>query len=450
MESKISIPRARTSSEVIDLPEDTVPLDDTPKAIRIPRSVVRRKGGALGPPPPREEVITVSEGDTTVISEKKGNTREITIDKPGKENDVTIKIASPPPKEDIIRKVLSEAKKSPPKSSVAIDLPTTERRSPPLSPRDRKRLRKELLREEVKQEKPASSMTELIDRNNVDIRLINNGFIPVQKVIVGDLGEQEANYIKAVTKMGQYVYVQLDRPGFTSVNPNDLTMERSSAVSIIPYSVKIGARDCMGNTVCGTLFECGSDGICTLIDGDTPEKRTETTFHYLERPGSRELRSGNKIISYPVVRLSEIEANPTLVTNNVNVATHRIRNESYSKLMDELRSTGDAVTQLGEAISSFTNSLHTDTKALSASLKQLETIAAACIDTPPTTEEDREKMRLIHYNLRRRSDMVVDLLQAAKNVSLYKDQLVNMRITTDSLRQQLSSTFKGVSSVIRP
>lgn len=271
----------------------------------------------------------------------------------------------------------------------------------------------------------------VISNASLENELINSGYAPISRIVVAsDNGDKRTQYIKAINKNGQKVFVQLDVSGYTSARSTDLTFVESNKATIVPYSIKTGAMNCVGNNTCGVAFECGNDAVCVLsrgADDKNDMQPKEANYVYVEKhaPSSMVIESEGSTIAYPVVRLSEIRANPDLVLENTNIATRRLRNSSYEALLSDLSNTQKSIVKLWQEFSHFDQARYNNATKLNASLTQLELyndkyneiLNSSENKQIVLTDEEKDRYRLIQHNLMIRNDSIVSLLKAMKKVA---------------------------------
>lgn len=260
----------------------------------------------------------------------------------------------------------------------------------------------------------------LIENSGLEKELLSAGYATLSRVVVrGQNGERKTQYIKAINKMGQTVFIEVDVAGYTSARATDLTLIQSHRATAIPYSVKVGASECAGMDVCGVAFECGSDNICVLSRGSDDLTPKEVNFVYVEQPTTSAvaIESDGSITTYPVVRLSEIRANPDLVLKNSDIVTRRLRNTTYTSELAEFQDLEKSAARLMASISAFKSAQGESTAKLVSTLSQLEKINVQYIKDPPVSDENKEKFRLTQFNLRHRNDDLTLLLRLIKRVA---------------------------------
>jgi len=293
-----------------------------------------------------------------------------------------------------------------------------------------------------------SSYGEMIEHKSVDQKLFMYGYIPKQKVYITDKQGEKVKFIKTVNKFGFCVYVIPDMVGFTNIECEDLSMVAVAKGELVPHSVKLGARKCIGNEVCGVAMECGEGGICALThEGDVAEFREET-FLYREENVRRTITELDKIIPYPVVKLSEIEANPSLVLNNTMVVTKRLRENAFCACREETAHFLSKAEELVCMIKEFIKLRDAQHDALGENLHKLRTAIDACRE--PSTMKEKERLCKIMYNIEVRETMLVELLKCCKLICKESPKLTCIIDSICACNTHISEDLSKVNASFRP
>lgn len=285
----------------------------------------------------------------------------------------------------------------------------------------------------------------LIDAS-IENELLRSGFVPKDKIITtDDTGERHARFIKVISRMGQSALVEIDIEGYMVVQPKDQKVVASKAVSQIPYSVKMGTYDCAKTDVCGVAFVCEKD-ICVLNNDPTGRGPQEKNFVYVdhEAEGQSGKGQGNKAViisgnpvAYPIIRMSEVRANPTVCIKAINEATRRIRNAAYKASHEDLVRLDNTIHDLDKEYHTFKAYRDHAVKGLMASIQQLEQFNNVYVANPPTCDDhlhtngdpngsEREKHRRVIANLRARHERVIDLLRVSEEVAMKRDKIAKL------------------------
>lgn len=268
----------------------------------------------------------------------------------------------------------------------------------------------------------------IISNASLENELLNAGYAPISKIVIRtDNGDKRTQYIKAINKKGQRVFIKIDVNGYTTARASDLTLIEAHNASIVPYSLKTGAYNCAGKDVCGVAFECGSDAVCVLTRAPEDLTPKEANFVFVEQKAPAaaatvETEEGT-IMSYPVILLSEIRANPALVLANTDAVTRRLRNSTYVAELQELAAVQQAINNLNGAFVRFNRMREIAATKLNSTLTQLEQWNEFYMSNPPTTDADKDKFRKIQYNLSQRNEGISTLLRLMKKVADKKDDI---------------------------
>lgn len=263
---------------------------------------------------------------------------------------------------------------------------------------------------------------DMISGASLENELMHAGYTPLSKIVVKtDAGDKRTQFIKGINRNGQKVFIEVDVHGYTTARTTDLTLIESHSVSIVPYSLKVGAFDCVSKEVSGVAFECGSDAVCVLKrEGSNTTEPKESNFVFVEQhaPAAAILDEGpGSIMSYPVIRLSEIRANPELVVCNTDTVTRRLRNEAYKTLLAELVCAQQSIQHLNEAFVGFNCAREEYAGKLNCTLTTLEGYNRDYLKCPPTTDEAKEKFRLLQFNITQRNGGIETLLRCIKKIA---------------------------------
>lgn len=287
----------------------------------------------------------------------------------------------------------------------------------------------------------------IISNASIENELLNVGYTPLSKIVVrSSNGEKRTQYIKAVNRKGQKVYILIDVNGYTTAKASDLTFVESQTVTLVPYSLKVGAYECAGTNVCGVAFECGADAVCVISRGSQDLNPKEASYIFVERqtPSINTIESKGAITSYPVIRLTEIRSNPPLVLQNTDVVTRRLRNTAYTAQIEELANTQKSIDKLNQAFTRFNSIRETTAPKLTHTLRTLEQYNDGYLVNPPLTDELKDRYRRLQFNLAQRNDNIVTLLQIMKRVD---DNRAEIDVITREINELSDIAEKELSNV---
>ena len=266
----------------------------------------------------------------------------------------------------------------------------------------------------------SSSYGDLVTEQSVSDELRRYGYEPMAQIIVQDKSIATAprlKYVKAINRLGQYVFIAIDTSGYMSVRTRDLTLIKETTGSLVPFSVKNGSLGCVGND-CGVALECDSSDLCVLTrdSQDMTVREVGLTLVEKQPETAAVVRDGNSVISYPVVKLSDIRANPEQVLINSDIATARLRNLAYEALTEKRVDEWNAVAELVRVFKDFMDEEDSFRVNLENDLRLLRELNDTYLAIPSMSEAHRAKFDIVRNNLSRRNLWFSDLLIANEKV----------------------------------
>jgi len=288
----------------------------------------------------------------------------------------------------------------------------------------------------------------LEDENSVENDLAKYGYVATDKIITRDNdGNVAARYIKATNDRGQQVFVELDIDGKVAVRPTDLTLIESKQANEIPYNVKVGTYNCAGNGVCGVAFEC-KEGLCTLVRDDNTLQPVESNFVTVQQFDKKSGILEGDPMSYPIVRLSDIKANPDLVAKYIDDSTRRIRNTGYNNCNAEFNNLAKSLDSLNLSYRTLERKQRDTFITLSNTLRDLERMQKDYIVNPPKNETQQNKYNNLLYNIRRRNEYIVELLKVCQRVNYFNKVITSVNNDINDTISYINKEFSGVNFVL--
>ena len=264
----------------------------------------------------------------------------------------------------------------------------------------------------------------MIEDSGVEKTLTDSGYLPLDKILSKDDNDNlMCQYIKVIDATGRTAFVDLDCEGYVSVNAKDVhVMASSKDVSVVPYSVKMGTYECASNDVCGVAFECDNE-VCTLKRTDNSLNPSESVFVHSKVNNQEHGLLSSHPIAYPIVSMSDIKVNPAAVARGIKDSHHRMRMAAFQQIERDAKELTAAATALEQQVARFHNIQHLVSNSLQTTTNQLERIHENYKRSPPSTDLERAKLRSVHYNLRKRHDLVIDDLRLAETVTERTDRI---------------------------
>lgn len=279
----------------------------------------------------------------------------------------------------------------------------------------------------------------------IEKQLVDAGYLPLDKILTKDnFGNLMCNYIKATDATGRGVFVELDCEGMVAVSPDDVVLSSAASASVVPYSVKMGTYECASSDVCGVAFECDNE-ICTLKRGANGLTPKETVFSHSKTAhhGHHGVLDGHPI-AYPIVRMSEIMQNPEAVACSIKASHDRMRNTEFSSAAKDTQELAQASSDLHTHVKRYQKGQHYVSSTLSSTIADLEKLDRKYKQDPPSSDIEKNNHRLIHYNLRRRHDLVMDHIKISEAVNNRLNRIKELSQEIAELNDYSNSLFKDI------
>jgi len=263
--------------------------------------------------------------------------------------------------------------------------------------------------------KPTKNITtSTISKTNLENELLSYDYLPIEKIIIRDkTNGEKAKYLKALNKLGQTVFIDLDADTSVQLNHNDQIFVESTK-NTLSYSSKLGSMKSLDLDVCGVAFQC-HNGICTLCRDHRSSIPIESSFTSVDNKLPKIGIINDNPIPYPIVRLSEIRENPFLVLKTINRATKKLRNISYDECILSIKETTHIIGDLSSTYKKFTHLQEVKFKSISESIEILEK-KLIDIKHDDLNGEDKRLYKLLKYNIHLRNDRILDLLSICQDV----------------------------------
>jgi hypothetical protein len=253
-----------------------------------------------------------------------------------------------------------------------ISTPTIEIISTPMTPRSQHTIDMSKKSSPTIIVQNSSSYTELITKNNIENELYSLGYSVISKIVTKDNnGNKNVQFLKTINKRGQKVFVYVDVPGYSSVHSEDIVIIENGT-STLSYSIKNGAYNCVSTDVNGVAFEYGSNSICTIIRNASDLKFNEINYVFHSTIHKTHLEYDGCVITYPIIRFSELRQNTDIILSNTDKVVRRLRNAEDAYERNELTIMLCSLNKLNETIEDFNQSINTSTNKLVTTLKHSE------------------------------------------------------------------------------
>jgi hypothetical protein len=284
---------------------------------------------------------------------------------------------------------------------------------------------------------------------NIEKALLERGFISTEKILTKDeAGNVMCRFIKARDNLGHALYIELDTSekdgmGYLTVCDEDRVMSISREASVIPYSLKVGSFEASSSSLFGVGFECDNQ-VCVMSRKDNSLEPIETVFSFSNDMGVQEKHP----IPFPIVKLSEVLANPQLVLQNIAGSHARMRNIAFSSCVKDVSLMQENAGNMCREVERFANKSKEVAETLENTIKYLEDMHDKYIQVGAKTETDLANLKAIRFNLNKRADLQSDFIslchsmrERAQRIAVLEDEIRSLNDFSDNLFTGLAYIF---------
>lgn len=302
--------------------------------------------------------------------------------------------------------------------------------------------------------KMPSSLTKIpntvdLEEANVEKKLASKGYVPLERILVhipnkGTTGR----YIKVVTERGQTALVHLDSEGLVPVRSSDLILVESTKPSSIPVSTKVGTLESAGLSITGIAFEC-QNGYCTMMRNPTSLEPQEVVLVTTPLSGMKEevIILEDTPVPIPIIKYSEILQSSNSVIKAVDVATRRMRNNTFATCIEEMSKTSCAIKELDDVSKTYQENQMALFEKIKQQIHWLEKLQNDYCQSPPKDESERDKMSKIPLSLKFRFEKQVDQMILCGKFANQKIEISELMKKIREFNEQVVMTTKNLEYV---
>lgn len=282
----------------------------------------------------------------------------------------------------------------------------------------------------------------------VELSLKRRGYDPVQRYTFSHESKPSECYIKCRSQYGFYVFVLIDECSLVSFSKNDLAIvenRKANAVDI-PASVK---RGIYANAMGDVMAEC-SGGICKLGHNPQSTDPIETTFTFVNPNIPNRIIPQGSILSYPVVRLSEIKADlpNDVVLERALGETVRMRSLAYNEAKQDIKNfmlVKDGVSQITTIYAGKYNEIR---DIISRDVPLYTERQHQFILNPPQTDDELTAQRMNEAQLAMINDTFVSYIASTHKFRALSRELNRIGQNIVELSEQLDTYILRLTSPV--
>ena len=259
--------------------------------------------------------------------------------------------------------------------------------------------------------------------------------------------ERRVQYIKAINANGQRVYIIVDVNGVLAPQRN-LTMVALNAPTRVHHSTKSGAYDCVKDAVSGVAFEIGVDGLSTIIRDRETLEPVEINYAVVSRDINMETDNAGTVMTYPIIRMSEIRADAPQVLQNTDIAFNCLRTTTLVSHKDAILEATESIKNMTEAWVSFNTVRYDVANALADDIRQLSHWSAIFNARTIVTDTDRDKVNSIQRNLAIRHERLEDILRLTRKVINRVTQIEVITAEINTITQLIENNNRDLGTIL--
>jgi hypothetical protein len=283
-------------------------------------------------------------------------------------------------------------------------------------------------------------------RIDLDKQVENAGLKPLEKIVVSDQKDgQSVRYMKAETKLGEPVLIDVDVQGLVATRPEDLKVTEET---FIPDDLQSNlyldkVYDETGMEFQGVSMEC-KDGVC-VMSRDEKMKPVRSFLKKMECTDGTDCKDLDIANVLPIVRFSDIVQNGSLIQQDISKTFKNLRNILYSEEKQKLVETEQYIINLHK---NFTDSIELIKNAsvdLESTIQKLTEYAEIYQETGLEDLEDREKYRMVIENLKIRNEKVLELIGVLRTFNQMHNVMKKWDNTVATVKNTLERDFKKLN-----
>jgi hypothetical protein len=257
-------------------------------------------------------------------------------------------------------------------------------------------------------------------------------------VITDDKDGNSVRYIKAETKLGEPVLIDVDVQGMVATRPEDIKV-----IEEITIPEELKSTLCIdkiynetGMEFQGVSMEC-NDGVCVM----SRDERMRPVRTFLKKTSSdgSSLDVANVL---PIVRFSDIVQNGALIQQDISKTFKNLRNILYIEEKQKLKETDQYLVNLHQNFQESIGLIKNASEDLETSIQTLSGYAEIFQETGVEDVEDREKYRLVIENLKIRNEKVLELIAALRTFNQMHGVVKKLDETVANVRNTLIRDFQ--------
>jgi hypothetical protein len=279
-------------------------------------------------------------------------------------------------------------------------------------------------------------------RIDLDKQIENAGLKPLEKIVISDNKDgHSVRYMKAETKLGEPVLIDVDVQGMVATRPEDLKVIEETS---IPDQLKSNLDKVYNETGMefqGVSMEC-KDGVC-VVSRDERLRPVKTFLKRMECNNDSKCQEFLDVANVlPIVRFSDIVQNGSLIQQDISKTFKNLRNILYIQEKQKLVETEQYLVNLHSNFQESTELIRKASDELESSIQKLSEYAEIYQETGIEDIEDQEKYRLVIENLKIRNEKVLELIGVLRTFNHMHDVVKQLDTTVANVKNAMVRDFQ--------
>lgn len=269
------------------------------------------------------------------------------------------------------------------------------------------------------------------DHSDIDRILSDNMYTVISRYVISE----HMTYIKAISPLGDVLFIHVDQKGVSTVDIGDFTTVRSVEGKKISVSDKTAAATCTSQSTCGVALQC-EDELCVIVRTDDGHNE-QNSFMLTEGYSEKTITPVGSSIAFPVVKLSEIKLDPRGTAERIASASMKIYDNSYSISTSELGSLMSQIEKLHDHSRRFTEVRDTHIRKHTLDIYKLSTMAKKHF-------QEYLKGTMSADNHKRYTSVLVNIYARTRELT----KIISVSNTVAQLEQEIITTRSRISALL--
>lgn len=278
----------------------------------------------------------------------------------------------------------------------------------------------------------------------VDLKIRQLEYTPIQRIDLVDKSGESVSYLKVKSPLGFMFLLEIDNSVYLTDDGLNICIEDTNGNSKCPIStaLKRGILDNFSRTDVAILRENYMCRFVRKVDTFDP-KETHYTC-------SENLGKGEVVEIYPIVKLSELIADPHEVANLLFETISANRMDLTAQIENSYRSMTDSINLFMQNASKFVTQRKQVINNMSVQLSKLEVEQRKLTLIPEPTIEQKQRIKILSYNLEHLNNLVEMYFDFKSKIDTMSNGISSMNRELVGFREIFDTEFEVLNKEFIP